>query len=114
MNNSQYLIFQWFLLLFILFTSGCAKQHSVQINDDSLTFCYRDAGAKEIFFVSSMDQFHYHPTTGGPDNIWRVTVPSKDEFVYFYIVDGVVTVPDCPNSVLDDFGSKNCLYLSGM
>ena len=77
MNNTQCYTFPCCFLFLILFTAGCAKQHSVQINDDSLEFYYRDAGAKEISFVSSMDHFHYHPAIKGGDNIWQVTVSLK-------------------------------------
>ena len=114
MNNSQCYIFQLLFLPTILFTAGCARQHSVQVNDDTLSFYYRDSTAKEIFFAGSQDHFHSHSAINGSDNIWQVEVPLKTELTYFYIVDGVVTVPDCPNTVLDDFGSKNCLYVSGM
>jgi hypothetical protein len=114
MNNSQCNILQLLLLFTITFMAGCARQHSVKVNDDTLSFYYRDSTAKEIFFAGSQDHFHSHPAIKGSDNIWKVEVPLKTELTYFFIVDGVVTVPDCPNTVLDDFGSKNCLYVSGM
>ena len=114
MKFFSYITFQNLLLLSILFALGCAKQHSIQTNGDSLTLFFSDAQAMEIFFASSVDNFHYHPAIKGPDNVWRVTVPLQKDFAYFYIVDGVVTMPDCPNTVLDDFGSRNCLYLQGM
>lgn len=114
MNNFSYLIFQVFLLCFMLLTMGCSKQSFVQVNGDSLSFYYNDAKAKEIFFASSIDHFYCHPASKGPDDLWEVTVPLNKEFVYFYIVDGEVTLPDCPNTVFDDFGTKNCLYVSGM
>ena len=93
---------------------ACAKQHSVEVTNGSLSFYYSDPGAKEIFFASSVDHFHSHPAVRGTGGIWRVTVPLNKEFVYFYIVDGKITVPDCPNTVLDDFGAKNCIYVSDM
>ena len=114
MTNSLYLTMHGLLLGFILSTMGCAQQHSVEVNNDSLSFYYNDAKAKEIFFASSIDQFHNHPASKGPGDMWQVTVPLHKEFVYFYIVDGKVTMPDCPNTVLDDFGTKNCLYVSEM
>lgn len=114
MDNSHCNILQLLLLFTIIFTAGCTRQHSVQVNDDLLLFYYRDSTAKEIFFAGSQNHFHPHPAIKGPDNIWQVTVPLKQELTYFYIVDGVVTVPDCPDTVLDDFGSKNCLYVLGM
>lgn len=114
MNNSSCLIFQVLLLFVIVFTTGCTKQYFVKVNGDSLSFYYSDAKAKEIYFASSMDHFYFHPAVKGPEDLWQVTVPLNKEFEYFYIVDGEVTLPDCPNTVLDDFGTKNCLYVSGM
>ncbi|MDD3815814.1 MAG: hypothetical protein PHZ02_14365 [Desulfocapsaceae bacterium] len=114
MNNTPFLNLQGLLLIFTLLTLGCAQQHSVQVHDDSVSFYYNDAKAKEIFFASSTDHFTYHPATKGSGDVWQVTIPLSKEFSYFYIVDGKVTVPDCPNTVLDDFGTKNCLYVSVM
>ncbi len=114
MRNSLYLTIQGLLLGFILFTMGCAQQHSVEVNNDSLSFYYSDAEAKEILFASSIDQFHSRPASKESGDMWKVTVPLNKEFVYFYIVDGKVTMPDCPNTVLDDFGTKNCLYVYKM
>lgn len=114
MKNSSCLIFQAFLLVVLLLITGCAKQSFVQVNGDSLSFYYSDPNAKEIFFASSADHFCCHPAVKGPEDLWQVTVPLNKEFVYFYIVDGEVTLPDCPNTELDDFGTKNCLYVSGM
>lgn len=114
MNTIPSLSLQGLLLFFILFTLGCGQQHSVQVDEDSLSFYYNDAKAKEIFFASSADHFTYHPAIKERGDVWQVTVPLSKEFSYFYIVDGKVTVPDCPNTVLDDFGEKNCLYASVM
>ena len=105
---------QFLLFFLLLFSSGCARQHLVKVHGDSLTFYYRDAQAKEIIFASSQDNYQYHHATRGPKNIWQVTVPLQNEFTYFYIVDGVVILPECPDTVLDDFGSKNCLYSNTM
>lgn len=114
MNNTPSLSLQGFLLIFSLFTLGCAQQHSVQVHDDSLSFYYNDAKAKEVLLASSADHFTYHPAIKGPGDVWQVTIPRNKEFSYFYIVDGEVTVPECSNTVLDDFGTKNCLYVSAM
>ncbi len=112
MHSFLYSAFQGLLSILVLFTMGCAQQHSIQVNNGFLSFYYSDDKAKEIFFASSADHFHSHPAIKGPGDIWEVTVPLHREFVYFYIVDGEITVPDCPNTVLDDFGNKNCLYVS--
>ena len=41
----------------------------------------------------------------------EITVAAKAEFSYFYIVDGVVHVPECKFYEKDDFGSYNCVYV---
>ena len=114
MKNFPYSVFQILLLSLILVSLGCARQHTVQVHGDSLSFSYKDAGAKEISFASSVDNFQYHPALKDSRNVWHVTVPLYKEFSYFYIVDGVVTLPECPNTILDDFGGKNCFYVHGM
>jgi hypothetical protein len=114
MNTIPSRTLQSFLLLMVLFIVGCAQQHSIQVHDDSLSLYYDDAKAKEVFFASSADHFTYHPAIKDSGDIWQVTVPLKKEFTYFYIVDGKVVMPDCPNTVFDDFGTKNCLFVSGM
>jgi hypothetical protein len=114
MNKFPYRALQLILLFSIIINYGCTKQHTIQVNDDSLLFKFSDPKASEVFFVSSTDHFRYHPATKGSNNVWQVTVPLNKKFTYFYIVDGVVTLPGCPNTVLDDFGAKNCLYVFGM
>ena len=93
---------------------GCAKQHTVEVSNDSVSFYYKNTDAKEVFFASSANQFSSHPAVKGSQDVWQVTVPLSKEFIYFYIVDGEITIPDCPNTVLDDFGSKNCIYVFDM
>jgi hypothetical protein len=88
------------------------SQHSVQVHGESLTFYYNNAQAKQVFFASATDYFSYHPAIKGVGDSWKVTIPLSKEFSYFYIVDGEITIPDCSNTVLDDFGTKNCLYVS--
>ena len=114
MKNFAGPFLQVLLLSSILVSLGCAKQHSIKVDNDLLTFSFRDAKAKEIFFASSTDSFQYHRVTRGSRNVWRVTIPMHREFSYFYIVDGVVTLPECPNTVLDEFGGKNCFYIHDM
>jgi hypothetical protein len=114
MNNTPSLSLHGLLLIIILLTLGCTQQHSVQVHDDSLSFYYNDTKAKEVFLASSADHFTYHPAIKGSGDVWQVTISLNKEFSYFYIVDGKVTIPDCPNTVLDDFGTKNCFYVSAL
>ncbi len=90
------------------------SQHSVQVHGESLSFYYNNARAKEVFLASATDHFNFHPAIKGVDDSWKVTIPLSKEFSYFYIVDGEITIPDCSNTVLDDFGTKNCLYVSAL
>jgi len=98
--------------------SACAQQpaqpHYVEAKDNSLSFYYTDGNAERILFVSSIDRYQPHPAQKVNNSVWKATVPLTREFDYFYLVDGVPTLPDCPYTILDDFGGKNCLYVYGL
>lgn len=102
------------MIIFLQLTTGCAQKHYVQINDQSIALYLYNPNAKEVVFASSIDRFQLHSASKEKDNIWLVTVPRKSEFSYFYLVDKIPTFPDCQLTVLDDFGSKNCLFISEM
>jgi len=97
-----------------LLTTACTKQHYIQPEENNLALFYSDPFAKQVLFVSSLDNFQQHPASRYNGRIWKVLVAQKNEFEYFYIVDGVITTPECKNTVLDDFGAKNCLYVRPM
>lgn len=99
-------------LLFLL--SACARQHYVEAEGDSLSFYYTAAGAERILFVSSIDRYQPRPARKVNKDVWKVTVPLAQEFEYFYLVDGIPTLPDCSYTVHDDFGGKNCLYVQSL
>jgi hypothetical protein len=101
------------LMVFFCIT-GCSKKHFYTINDNSLSLYYYNKKAKEVLFASSIDRFTLHPAFETNDNFWEVSVPLQEDFAYFYIVDGIVTLPDCTLMQNDDFGSKNCLFVQGM
>ncbi|MFA5716630.1 MAG: hypothetical protein WC952_02795 [Desulfobulbaceae bacterium] len=103
------------LIIGLLFlTASCARQHYIKSEDGSLSFYYTDGTAEEILFVSSLDRFQPRPARKVGRDVWRVTVPLAAEFEYFYLVNGTPTLPDCPYTVQDDFGGKNCLYVHGL
>lgn len=104
----------FFLVILLLLTAGCAKQHLIQANGDTLVFQYHDDKAEEIILATSQDNFTYHQARREEKNLWIVRLPLANEFSYFYIVDGQVQLPDCPYTVLDDFGGKNCFYAHTM
>lgn len=106
--------FKYMLLSFLLLSLvGCA-QHTIKTTDTSLIFQYRDDRATEIFLATSLDNFQYHSASKKIGGQWVVRLPLEGEFTYFYIVDGQVRLPHCPETVLDDFGSKNCFYRQSM
>lgn len=102
------------LTIFILFTTACSPKHYTLARGNTLSLYFRQAKANKVIFASSIDQYQYHPATIAQDGVWEVTVPIQNEFAYFYIVDDVVTLPDCQQTVKDDFGSRNCLFVSSM
>lgn len=115
------LAYRWLLtgviLLFLLLMAACSTKHYSLVRGDKLFFYYQVGRAEEVIFASSIDQYKYHPATSVRDGLWEVAVPPVllgEDFSYFYIVDGLVTLPACPFTVGDDFGAKNCLYLSTM
>lgn len=104
----------FFIVLLVVLTSACTDKHFIETTNDSVTLYYSDSNAKEILFASSLDNFKYHSATKDNNGLWKVSVRAQEGFGYFYIVDGMVTLPACQYTENDDFGSKNCLYVIGM
>jgi hypothetical protein len=102
------------LILLFLLVSGCAQKHFTRLEGDAVAFYYRTPEAKEVLFASSIDNYKLQPTHKIKKDLWEVSVPVAKEFAYFYVVDGVITLPDCTYTEKDDFGSKNCLYIADM
>lgn len=107
-------LYKYMLLFFLLLSiAGCA-QHTIKVTGTSLIFQYRDDRAAEIFLATSLDNFQYHSANRKIGGQWVVHVPIERDFTYFYIVDGKIRLPHCPETVLDDFGGKNCFYRHSM
>lgn len=102
------------LLFLLLILSGCAVKHYYQVQEDQVAFYYKDTEAREVFFASSRDNYTLFAAREDNNHRWEVTVPGGKSFAYFYVVDGVITQPDCAFNETDDFGSKNCLYIADM
>jgi hypothetical protein len=102
------------LILLVLFVSACAQTHYTRLQGDEVVFYYRAPKAHEVLFASSMDNYKLHPTRKIRENLWALSVPAGKGFAYFYVVDGVATLPECPFTENDDFGSWNCLYIAEM
>ena len=103
-----------FPLFLLLILSGCAVTHYYQLQGDQVAFYYKDTQAQEVFFASSLNNYILLAAKEQVNHLWEVTVPGGDSFAYFYLVDGVITLPDCAFTETDDLGSKNCLYIVEM
>jgi len=97
--------------LLIIILSGCVPKHFVKKETDSLTFYLQKPGANRIQFAASSDHYILHETQQNSSGLWHIKVPKNAELKYFYIVDGLIYVPDCRFKEKDDFGTENCLYL---
>lgn len=75
-----------------------------------VVFYLKNADAKKVYFVSSVDHYQYNEALLEKRGLWSHTSPMNTEFSYFYIIDGVPTIPDCKMTVLDDFGGRNCVF----
>ena len=103
------------LLIFLtLLVPACAGKHYSRLQGDEVAFYYKDPEALEVFFASSLDNYKLLSAREDSNHLWEVTLPAGEAFAYFYVVDGVITLPDCPYTENDDFGSRNCLYIADM
>ena len=91
--------------------SGCARQYSYRVTNDELHLFLNNPEAKEVYFLSSLDQFESHEAFKNSKGVWEVTLPSSREFRYFFMVDGSVFLPACDQKENDDFGTENCIYV---
>ena len=98
-------------ILIILLLSSCAPKHFIEKNSNSLTFYLQKAKAHRVQFAASYDHFILHDAQQNSSGVWQVKVPLTPELKYFYIVDGLIYVPECRFKEKDDFGEENCLYL---
>lgn len=98
------------MILAVLCVCGCTRQHYFSIETDSIELYYKNVEAREVLFASSIDQFTPHPATNIKRGLWRVTIPRRDNFSYFYLVDKIPEIPRCEFTVEDDFGGRNCFF----
>lgn len=90
--------------------SGCAG-HYYKVSDNSVYIGIKEPDAKEVYFLSSLDQYERHEVLKNNRGVWEVSLPSDLEFRYFFIVDGDVFIPPCVQKEKDDFGSENCIFV---
>lgn len=98
------------LTLLILALSGCTSRHFVARDMDSLTFFLRIPEANRVQFAASFDHYNLHDAQQNSSGVWQIKIPISSEIKYFYVVDGLMYVPECHFKERDDFGSENCLY----
>jgi len=90
---------------------GCAPRHEVRVEAETVTLVLRAPEAADVQFAASINQFAALPAKRDRHGVWVVAGLANAEFQYFYLVDGLVVLPDCRIKVSDDFGSVNCRHL---
>jgi len=98
-------------MVIALCLAGCAVTHYHERQSDRVTFYLKTPATRGVEFASSLDDYQLHRAEKIGNTRWKVTVSTNSPFSYFYIVDGVVYVPDCRFYEKDDFGSRNCIYV---
>ena len=98
------------LLMFFMGSAGCTTHYS-RINGSKIHFYLKEPKAKDVYFASSMDGYELRRAEQKNNGMWEVTVPSGNEFSYFYMVDGILMIPPCRYKEKDDFGSENCIFI---
>jgi len=108
----KYTIF--LLILLLLFVSACTRTHYTRLQGDEVTLYYKAPEAQEVLFASSLDNYKFHTTSKIKKDLWAISVPAGKEFSYFYLVNGITTLPECSFTEKDDLGSWNCIYTTDM
>jgi len=98
-------------LVVFLALGACSGHHYVGSNKQGLIFYLEYPGASEVAFASSSDDFQLRQAHRDKLGRWLIEGLKKEDFQYFYLVDGKPFVPDCRYRQQDDFGSENCVYL---
>jgi len=103
----------WRVLLLGGLLSGCASlpQHEARIEAETVTLVLRAPHAVNVQLVASSNQFAPAPARRDQDGVWVVRGLANADFQYFYLVDGLVALPDCRIKVSDDFSAMNCRHL---
>jgi len=99
-------------ILWVIGLSGCTS-HYYRIEADTLHMYLKNPEAQKIYFSCSLDRFELHPARKVDSETWMVSLPADREFIYFYIKDEEVFLPACKFTELDDFGSRNCVFIPG-
>jgi hypothetical protein len=97
-------------LLMVLATGCSSTSHYLVTDRRGVEVVLHLPTAEEVRFASSRDGFHWHDARQTGRGNWRVIVPGKGGFRYFFVVDGSLYLPECPLKEYDDFGSETCIY----
>lgn len=89
--------------------AGCCS-HYYELRGETLRLYLRSPTATRVQFASSLDGFRLQPARRDRGALWKVDLPYRDAFKYFYVVDGKVHLPACRLKESDDFGSQNCIF----
>ena len=100
------------MVMLMLFVSlgGCTT-HYYRINGSKIHLYLKKPKAKKVYFASSLDGYEFHRAEQKNNGLWEVTVPLGNQFSYFYMADGLLTIPPCRYKEKDDFGSENCIFV---
>ena len=91
-----------------IIVGGCAS-HYYQINGSEMVMVLTKSDAHRVDLACSLDAYQPHSAKKKAGR-WEVLLPSNKAFRYFYRVDGMPFVPDCPMKENDDFGSETCIF----
>lgn len=91
---------------------GCSNHQVKMIQPDRVLLSVKIEDARNVQLVTNMNSFRAISAMKVSDDRWTVELPlqSKTEFLYSYLVDGHVFVPDCQSKEQDDFGGENCVF----
>ena len=76
-----------------------------------MTFYIDLKDARRVEFAYSLDDYKLSMVKKKGSDTWEISVPADREFGYFFMVDGVVFLPECEYREADDFGSENCIFV---
>lgn len=96
------------LILLCLAFSAC-RSHHYRTEEDHVMLILKYQGARKVVLFCSLDGFKPKSAKNVSGN-WESAVQAGEIFRYFYRVDGILFVPDCPMKEKDDFGFENCIY----
>ena len=103
-----------FLFYFFIFFLAACSVHRYAVEHHEVTLYLRVENARDVKFACSLDQFRLKKAVRVDTDTWKIRVPGKHAFTYFFLVNGDYYIPDCRLKERDDFGSENCIYVPAM